>query len=146
MILFLGNTDPQIKRGIFIIKNYFNFEGKRKTSGNYVCQSPGSVKRSELEEMPKVAGKLLLNKQTEMKACPEEKAAAQAQWSLWCGLLTSPWVCQLIHSSQSQPCSHPARSYGLWKGAGHGVFVFVPHRHTGERIYTWGNSGYCNSA
>lgn len=38
MILYLGNTNPQIKRGIFIIKDYFSFEGKKKRFGNYVCQ------------------------------------------------------------------------------------------------------------
>lgn len=40
--------------------------------------SPLDLSR-RLEEMLKVVGKLLLNKQTRMKACPEEKAAAQAQ-------------------------------------------------------------------
>lgn len=61
MILYLGNTNTQTKRGIFMIKDYFSFEGKTKKGSAIMSASHPDLSR-RLEEMLKVAGKLLLRR------------------------------------------------------------------------------------
>lgn len=74
-----------------------------------------------------------------MNACPEEKAAAQAQ--RWFSLVSPP------DQSMGVPLDTQGQSPGLWEGAEtRAVCVCATQTHWREHLHTWGTSGYCDTA
>lgn len=127
-----------------MIKDYFSFEGKKKVQGIMSASHPALPRR--LEEMLKVAGKLLLRRTKRQKEC--------LLWGKGCS--TSPVIISLvwptgqltgmhvpIDTHRSEPA--PASPLTQWGVTGHGrkeaetqcVYICAKQRRCRRGDYIW---------